>query len=81
MTYLEIARRAITSQKAEQSVIVTQPVAAPDAPLDPDDYLAIFYERASICEFDGGLDRVNAERVAMRQVLATFREHGVDAEL
>ena len=77
MTYLEIARQAITRRKAEQSVTVAEPVALSRTPPDLDDYMAVFYERASICEFDGGLDRVDAERVAMRQVLATFREQGL----
>ena len=47
----------------------------PSSPPDLDDYMAIFYERAAICEFDGGLDRVNAEREAMRQVLSTYSYH------
>ena len=73
MTYLEIARQAITRQKAAQTV--AELVAVPSSPLDLDDYMAIFYERAAICEFDGGLDRVDAEREAMRQVLAIRNEH------
>ena len=73
MTYLEIARRAITRQKVAQAV--AEPVAVPSSPPDLDDYMAIFYERAAICEFDGGLDRVNAEREAMRQVLSTHSYH------
>lgn len=77
MHYLEIARRVIERQRCQQSAAVAEPVALPDSPPDVDDYMAIFYERASICEFDGGLDRVNAERIAMRHVLATFREQGL----
>ena len=69
MTYLEIARRAITRQKVAQAV--AEPVAVPSSPPALDDYMAIFYERATICEFDGGLDRVNAEREAMRQIFFT----------
>jgi len=76
MNYLEIARRVIARQKSEQAVTVAEPVALSRTP-DLDDYMVIFYERASICEFDGGLDRVDAERVGMRQVLATFREQGL----
>jgi len=78
MNYLEIARRVIARQKSEQGVTVAEPVALSRTSPDIDDYMAIFYARAAICEFDGGLDRVNAERVAMRQVLATFREQGVE---
>jgi len=81
MHYLEIARRVIARQRSQQGVAVAEPVALPSSPPDLDDYMAIFYERAAICEFDGGLDRVDAERVAMRQVLATFREQGLGEEL
>ena len=56
---------------------MAEPVAVPSGPPDLDDYMAIFYERSAICEHDGGLDRVSAERVAMRQVLATFGENGL----
>ena len=49
----------------------------PSSPPDLGDYMAIFYERAAICEHDGGLDRIGAERLAMRQVLATFSEYGL----
>ena len=76
MHYLDIARRVIARQRAEQAAAVAEPVAVPSGPPDLDDYMAIFYERAAICEHDGGLDRIGAERLAMRQVLATFAEHG-----
>ncbi len=52
-------------------------MSLPRTPPDIDDYLAVFYERAAICEFDGGLDRIDAERQGMRQVLATFSEYGL----
>ena len=77
MNHLEIARSVIARQRAEQAVAVVEPVAVPSSPPDLGDYMAIFYERAAICEHDGGLDRIGAERLAMRQVLVTFAEYGV----
>ena len=56
---------------------MAEPVVVPSSPPDLDDYMAIFYERTAICEHDGGLDRIEAERLAMRQVLSTFRRYGV----
>ena len=49
------------------------PAPAPDL----DDYLCRFYERAAIGEYDGGLDRVDAERQALGDVLTTFEAYGI----
>ena len=71
MTYLEIARRAIVRQA------LPEPVALPDSPPDLDDYLALFYERAAIGEYDGGLSRTAAERQALGEILAVVAAQGV----
>jgi len=43
---------------------------------DAEDYLAHFYERAAIAEFDGGLERPEAELQAMGDVLRIHAKHG-----
>lgn len=75
--YVEIARRVIARQRALQDAVAAQPAPPLRTPPDIDDYLAVFYERAAICEFDGRLDRIDAERHGMRQVLATFGKFGL----
>lgn len=77
MHYLEIARRVIARQQEAQSEDASACAAPPQLPPDIDDYLALFYERAAICEYDGGLDREAAERLALRQVLAVYAEVGL----
>ena len=76
MSYLEIARRVIARERAEQ--VAPEPVALPHTTPDIDDYLALFYERAAICEFHGAVSRCDAEREGLRQVLATFRIYGLE---
>ena len=44
---------------------------------DLDDYLFLFYERAAICEHDGGMSRTDSEREALCEVLATFDKRSV----
>ncbi len=51
-------------------------VPVPDAPPTLDDYLYIFYERAAIGEYDGGLSRTAAERQALGEVLTMFAAQG-----
>ena len=70
MHYLEIARRVIARQRSQQGVAVAEPVALRNSPPDLDDYLYIFYERAAIGEYDGGLSRTAAERQALGEILA-----------
>ncbi len=75
MDYLAIARAVIAEQghrgeTTEGSGPVLVPVS--DTPPDLDDYLYIFYERAAIGEYDGGLSRTAAERQALDAVLTMF---------
>ena len=44
--------------------------------LEIDDYLALFYERAAIREFDSGASREVAERAALAEVLAIYSSSG-----
>ncbi len=76
MHYLEIARRVMARQQEARSADASACAAPPQLPPDIDDYLALFYERAAICEYDGGLDREAAERLALRQVLTMHAELG-----
>ena len=76
MHYLEIARRVIARQRSQQGAAVAEPVALRNSPPDLDDYLALFYERAAIGEYDGGLSRTAAERQALGEILAMVAAQG-----
>ena len=68
----------IADDTASKTVTVDGPlVPVPDAPPTLDDYLYLFYERAAIGEFDGGLSRTAAERQALDAVLTMFAAQGV----
>ena len=80
MDYLAMARAVIAEQGCRaETTESTGPVLAPvpDAPPTLDDYLYIFYERAAIGEYDGGLSRTAAERQALGAVLIMFEAQGV----
>lgn len=77
MHYLEIARRVIARQRSQQGAAVAEPIALRNSPPDLDDYLALFYERAAIGEYDGGLSRTAAERQALGEILAVVVAQGV----
>ena len=77
MHYLEIARRVIARQRSQQGAAVAEPIALRNSPPDLDDYLALFYERAAIGEYDGGLSRTAAERQALGEVLTMFAAQGI----
>ncbi len=47
-----------------------------ESTLEIDDYLALFYERAAIREFDSGASREVAERAALAEVLALYESSG-----
>ena len=80
MDYVAIARAVIAEQgRRAEATEGTAPilVPVPDAPPTLDDYLFLFYERAAIGEFDGGLSRTAAERQALDAVLIVFAAQGV----
>ena len=73
MDYLAIARAVIAEQGHRgETTEGSSPVLVlvSDTPPDLDDYLCIFYERAAIGEYDGGLSRTAAERQALGEILA-----------
>ena len=47
---------------------------------DLDDYLADFYERAAVGEYEGGLPREQAERQALRETLRSYKRFGLRDE-
>lgn len=51
--------------------------ALPELPPDIDDYMAIFYDRAAVCQLYCQHERDVAEREAMRHTLATHAELGL----
>ena len=63
---MEIARRVIARQREERAA--PTPLGLPHSEPDIDDYLALFYERAAICQFHGNLGRSDAEREGLRDV-------------
>ena len=74
----EGAAQPVANDTASKTLIVDGPlVPVPDAPPTLDDYLYLFYERAAISEFDGGLSRTAAERQALDAVLTMFEAQGV----
>ena len=58
---------------ARQAAALLAPVADPDLRAD---LRELFEHRAAICEFDGGLDRTEAERVAFAELRAAMRQAG-----
>ena len=75
MDYLAIARQVVAGQRERPAPIAVTPLVVDPQKLE--DYLCLFYERAAICEYDGSLSRIDAERQAIREVLTTFEDHGI----
>jgi hypothetical protein len=49
--------------------------------LEVNDYLAVFYERAAIAEYDGGLSREDAESEALDETLRTYEQVGIKEQV
>ncbi|MCH7884414.1 MAG: hypothetical protein IIC01_04110 [Planctomycetes bacterium] len=80
----EQLRGTLREHKAELLAIVTAPdlwarraAALLSGVADPDlraDLRELFEHRAAVCEFDGGLSRTDAERVAFGELQAAMKE-------
>jgi hypothetical protein len=63
-------RQTLVAHKAELLKLLRS--ASRPAALDPDDAYEWFAERAAIMEYDGGLDRVEAEWFALAELLKMY---------
>ncbi len=88
-TLTERLRGTLREHKAELLAIVTAPdlwarraaallSGVADSGLQAD-LRELFEHRAAVCEFDGGLSRADAERVAIGELQATMRKAGQSA--
>ena len=68
-----LAILAYNDQWARQAAALLATVADPDRRVD---LRELFEHRAAVCEFDGGLSRPDAERIALAELQAAMQKAG-----